>query len=254
MSLGAVYCTYSACSFLPESVKRIYPIVDKIIFLVNFDPWFGEPIHTAPRETLLMIHGLYDPEKKFEIVVGYWKDEAEQRNAGLRILRDKGEHWCIVVDDDELFNRNELLNVKNMLEADGIHAAYLVYHQIYWKDRDTIIESEQGVFGSFPTIMRTDGTVNFNENRMILVASGHTWFSLSVDMILCHHMSYVRSDIEMERKIKSFSHANDVIPGWYERVWLGNDTSTDLHPSGGPRFLEAISVSQSPYQLETLCD
>jgi len=38
VSLGAVYCAYNACSFLTESVQRIYPVVDKIIFLVNFKP------------------------------------------------------------------------------------------------------------------------------------------------------------------------------------------------------------------------
>ena len=245
MILGAVYCTYNACSFLTESVQRIYPLVDKVIFLVNFRPWVGE-IFPAISDTLSVILDINDPLDKFEIVVGYWKDEAEQRNAGLKILRDKDVDWCLIVDDDELYNYEELKNVRYMLEDDGIHAAYLIYHQIYWKDRDTIIE---GVFGSFPTLARTDGTVNFNENRMILVEELHTWYSLSADMIMCHHMSYVRTDEEMYRKIQSFSHANDVIPDWYERVWLG-DVTTYLHPSGGDRFKSVVSASESQYQLQ----
>lgn len=246
MTLGAVYCTYNACSFLTESVRRVYPLVDKVIFLVNFMPWCGDPFPVLRGNTIITILDIPDIDNKFEIVVGYWKDEAEQRNAGLKILRDKDVDWCLIVDDDELYNYEELKNIRHMLENDGIHAAYLIYHQIYWKDRDTIIE---GVFGSFPTLARTDGTVNFNENRMILVKELHTWFSLSANMIMCHHMSYVRTDEEMYRKIQSFSHANDVIPDWYERIWLG-DVTTYLHPSGGDRFQRTVSASESQYQLQ----
>ena len=247
MSLGAAYCVYNACDFLPESVQRIYPVVDRVVFLVNFSPWFGEPF-SAIQGTLKMILDIPDPGKKFGILAGHWKDEAEQRNAGLSILRENGIDWCLIVDDDELYNPGELERVKYMLENNSEHAAYLIYHQIYWKDRETIIE---GIFGSFPTIASTNGTVNFNENRMIKVNSGHTWFSLSPESILCHHMSYVRSDIEMKRKIESFSHADEVVPDWYERVWLGGVT-VDLHPSAGPRFKRALRASESKYKLQEI--
>lgn len=250
MSLGAAYCVYNACSFLPESVQRIYPVIDKVIFLVNFKPWFGEPFENAVENTLSMIFEIPDPEKKFEITIGYWISEAEQRNAGLRILRDKKISWCLIIDDDEFFNESELGGVKHMLNTYAIHAAYLIYHQIYWKNRDTIIEGENGIlFGSFPTFARTDGTVNFNENRMILVNRGKTWFTLVAEVVVCHHMSYIRTNEEMYRKILSFSHANDVIPDWYENVWLGGMT-TNLHPSVGPRFKRILPASESDYILQ----
>ncbi len=249
MSLGAAYCAYSACSFLPESVQRIYTVVDKVVFLVNFRPWFGEPF-PALESTLFMILSIPDPDKKFEIIVGHWDNEAEQRNAGLKALKDKGVDWCLIVDDDELYNSDELKAVKRMLENNPAHAAYLVYHQIYWKDRNTFIEGEDGIlFGSFPTFAVTNGLVNFNENRMIRVNKDHTWFSIAPEMMVCHHMSYIRSDEEMFRKIQSFSHADDVIPDWYERVWKG-DVTTGLHPSVGPRFKRVLSVSEAQYKLE----
>lgn len=249
MSLGAAYCVYNACSFLPESVQRIYPFVDKVIFLVNFNPWLGVPFQGSLKDTLSMILDIPDEENKFEIVVEYWGNEAEQRNAGLMLLREQHIDWCLIIDDDELYNRNEIENVKHMLDA-AVHAAYLIYHQIYWKDRNTLLEGENGMlFGSFPTFARTDGTVNFNENRMILVNKEHTWFTLAAEVMVCHHMSYIRTDEEMCRKIQNFSHANDVIPDWYERVWLGN-VNTNLHPSVGPRFKRTLSISGSDYVLQ----
>ena len=244
VSLGAVYCAYNACSFLTESVQRIYPVVDKIIFLVNFKPWLGEPFPAIER-TISDILAIPDDKSKFEIVIGYWKNEAEQRNVGLKILREKDISWCLIIDDDELYNQGELENIRHMLVS-AMHAAYLIYHQIYWKNRDTIIE---GLFGSFPTFARTDGRVHFNENRMILVNKEYTWFSVSADAIVCHHMSYIRSDEEMSRKIQSFSHADDVVSDWYERIWLG-DVTTDLHPSVGPRFKRTLPAAESDYQLQ----
>lgn len=249
MSLGAAYCVYNACPFLAESVERIYPVVDKIIFLINFKPWCGEPFPAIPG-TVASILDIPDKDKKFEVVIGYWENEAVQRNVGLKILRENTIDWCFIIDDDELFNEGELRNIKAMLEGDAQHAAYLVNHQIYWKDTKTIIE---GFVMALPAFARTDGTVYFNKNRMILVNKEHTWFTISAGSIVCHHMSYVRTDEEMERKISSFSHADEIYPDWYQRVWLGN-VSTNLHPTNESEFKRAIPVSESKYQLDLMND
>lgn len=244
--IGAVYCVYDASAFLYESVQRIYPLMDKIIFILNTKPWYGNPVHNEPINTYKIILSMIDPDNKFEVLTGSWEDEASQRNVGLKLLDNNGIDWCLIVDDDELFNRSELRSVINMLES-AVHHAYLIYHQIYWKNRNIAID---GLFGSFPTFARTDGTVNFNQDRMILVSTPHTWFSISADNIICHHMSYVRSDEEMLRKIKNFSHANDVTPDWYNEKWLNWETNTtNLHPSVGERFKRAVGVSTLKYKL-----
>jgi len=247
MSLGAVYCVYDACPLLSESVKRIYPVVDKIVFLINFRPWSGEFFQAIPG-TVTNILEISDVDKKFEVIIGHWGDEATQRNVGLKVLKGDGIDWCLVVDDDEFFNEHELRALRHMLENNAQHAAYLIYHQIYWKDTETVIE---GLFGSFPTFARTDGTVRFNENRMILVNEGHTWYTISSDSIVCHHMSYVRTDKAMRRKIESFSHASEIISDWYEKIWKG-DVTTDLHPTHGSQFKKIHPVSESKYQLESI--
>ena len=159
-TIGAVYCVYDASEFFEESVKRIYPLVDNVVFLLNFKPWSGDVIVRAVEKSYQRILALSDPDSKFIILSQYWKTEADQRNSGLHVLKNKGIDWCLVIDDDEMYNKSELENIFKSLGS-AVHVAYLFYHQIYWKNRQTIIE---GLFGSFPTLMKTNGLVYFNEN------------------------------------------------------------------------------------------
>lgn len=248
MSLvGAVYCVYDACDFLEESVLRVYPLVDRVLFLLNFQSWSGESNTGILQNTYLRILGIPDPDQKIQIFSKSWPDEESQRNSGLTILKNQNIEWCLVVDDDEMFNRSALKLVFSSLDS-AEHAAYLFYHQIYWKNRDTIIE---GLFGSFPSLMRTDGSVYFNENRTILVKKGHTWFTISDKNIVCHHFSYIRPKETMLQKVKLFSHAKDLRTDWYEKKWLNWQSDlTDLHPIQPPVFKRAIPLSESLYRLE----
>ena len=249
IKIGAVYCVYDASTFLYESVHRIYPLMDKIVFILNTKPWYGDPVQDEPFNTYKKILSMKDPDNKFELLTGTWEDETSQRNAGLDLLRGFRIDWCLIIDDDELFNRSELNGTIKMLDT-AQHAAYLIYHQIYWKNRNTIIE---GKFGSFPTFTRTDGHVYFNQDRMIIVDKPLTWFTISADNIMCYHMSYIRSDQEMLRKVNNFSHAKDIIPDWYEEKWLKWDEDMiDLHPSYANGFKKTISANRSKYQLQTI--
>jgi len=248
-TVGAVYCIYEPSAFLFESVKRIYPVVDKIIFLLNFKPWRGEPLSGVLVNTFRIAATISDPEKKIEILSSRWESEAEQRNVGLKFLRDRGIDWCLIVDDDEFFNPTQLKDAFGIL-GDPKYAAYLIYHQIYWKNRDTIVE---GLFGSFPTLAMTNGLVSFNEDRMILVKRSHVWTSIPPERVLCHHMSYVRSDREMFRKVSSFSHADSVGIDWYEKIWLNwEENMTSFHPTTPQAFKRAIPASESVYTIEKI--
>ena len=253
-TVGAVYCVYDACSLLDESVGRIYPLVDKILFLMNFKPWCGDPVEGALSRTYRMIRQMPDPDNKIEIVSQYWVDEKDQRNAGLKILADQGIAWCLIIDDDEFYNRAELGFFFTHLNS-AAHVAYLFYHQIYWKDRETVIE---GLFGAFtfyqpPCIARTNGLVKFNENRMIVVNSGYTWFNVSADSIVCHHLSYIRSHEDMLKKISAFSHANECVEDWFTQKWVNwNKDMTDLHPVTPTSFKRTRSALDSPYKLEIM--
>jgi hypothetical protein len=60
---------------------------------------------------------------------------------------------------------------------------------------------------------------------------------------ICHHLSYARNNDELQLKLSSFSHAAEVLPGWYENVWLRWDEDPDmrdLHPTHPSCYARAI--------------
>lgn len=253
-TFGAQYCVYEDSGFLAESVLRIYPLVKKILFLVGFEPWYGKGDLGFPKETLATIFGMYDPDHKFVVVSKYWKTEAAQRNEGLRILHDLGCEWCLIVDDDEMYNRWDLQKameaISNATYANGIAAGFLVQQLVYWKDRNTVIDSLTGAMPAF--VITAPGHAYFGAARNFSVVDG-VFSDLNPDLLICHHLSYVRDEGKMRRKLGSFSHAPEIALDWMERVWLAwKPEMEDLHPNPGSTasFKRAVSAGEMPWILE----
>jgi len=245
-TVGAVFCVYEDSGFLQESVERAYDAVDMILFLVNTSPWRGVGDRKYVDETICKIRSFDDPDNKFHLVHSYWNTEEEQRNFGTLYLRMNKIEWHFIADDDELYNTNDLKKAISKLDV-GYNSAYLVKHQIYWKQRDWAVD---GDVGAFPTFLITDGKVKFSVNRMIIVGGGRTWVSFDEKDIVCHHMSYVRSDESMLRKIKNFSHAEEIKEKWYDKVWMQWKLGDKhFHPTSPKAFRDIIQADQAPYKL-----
>lgn len=249
--VGAVYCTYEdAGGFLKESVERIYPCVQKILFLVNTKPWNGDKDDEAAARTFQTILSIPDPDNKVRIESMFWPNEETQRNAGTAFLRREGVEWHLIIDDDEMYNTAELTAGFDQLEKTE-HACLLIRHQIYWKNRDTIIDMDPF---SLPALIRTDeGLVRFNQARSVMVYGGRTWSDLPQDLVVCHHMSFVRSDTAMWRKISTFSHAGEIPESWYHDKWVAwKDGMENIHPTNPASFRKAVPASTSRFVLSTL--
>jgi len=248
--IGAQYCVYEDSGFLSESVHRIYPLMDKIVFLIGLEPWKGEGTRALPAETLKLIASLPDPDKKFVISSRYWVTEAEERNDGLAMLHALGCDWCLIVDDDEMFNRKELYAVKDIISREKKSTAFLLSQVIYWKDRETAIENPTL---ALPAIASTaPGEIFFNEGRCYMVGSGR-WTVFPHEVIMCHHLSYVRSEEKMRRKLSAFSHAAETKADWMDRVWMRWTWQMEnLHPNpkAPETFRRAVPARNMPWKLE----
>jgi len=247
---GAQYCVYEDSGFLAESVWRIYPLMDKIVFLVGLEPWKGDGTRALPAETLKLIALLPDPEKKFVVISRYWATEAEQRNDGLSTLHALGCDWCLIVDDDEMFNRRDLYAAKDMIAREPSSTAFLLSQVIYWKSRETVIENLTFALPAFASTV--PGQIFFNEGRCYMVASGK-WTVFPPEVILCHHLSYVRSEEKMRRKLSAFSHADQTKADWLDRVWVNwRPGMENLHPNpNAPEtFKQAIPAESFLWKLE----
>lgn len=247
--VAAVYCVYEDSGFLAESVRRVYPLVDKIIFMLNFRPWNGEGSNHHIELTYRTILEMFDPNRKIEVISGYWTSEAEQRNYSLKICRDRGIDWNFIIDDDELYNYDQLRSAMDQVKH-GEYWVYLSPQQVYWKNRSLCIANVVDALPSFT--LAHEGKTFFNYARALTVNGGN-WYTFQPHELINHHMSYVRDDEKMLRKIKSFSHADPAIIDWYKNTWIKwKPESQNLHPNkdNPGSFSRAIDAQFSLYRLE----
>lgn len=225
--------------------------MDRILFLVNFKPWNGEGNQKHIENTYATILNIFDPDKKIEVISAYWETEAEQRNFGLDHLHKNKIDWCFIIDDDEMYNYQDLKKAIHDVIYVNNNVVYLSPHQIYWKTKNFCIDK---IALALPSFCRTDrALLYFNEARAIIVSHGQTWHTFPPAQLVCHHFSYIRNDDQMERKIQNFSHADPSLKEWYKDIWLKWELdSENLHPNRDNRgsFKKAISAQESSYKLE----
>jgi len=232
-SFGAEIICYDDSGFLTEAVERVYPLMDKILFLVGMSPWNGTRDPETVTRTLATIQAIPDPDRKFVIVSKWWRTEAEQRNDGLAILRNLGCDWCMTVDDDEMYNRAELSRALDIISnwecTNGHVSAWLVSHLIYWKNRETVIPE---LTAAMPVFLHTREHDAFFTEARCFGLQRSVYMVLPASDLIMHHLSYVRTDDQMKRKMSTFTHADETAAGWYEHIWKGwRPGMRNLHPN-----------------------
>lgn len=218
-TVGAVVCTYEESGHLPETIRRVYNVVDQILVLVGSHPWSCPDPERGFLSTYQTAASLFDPERKITVVTRQWCSEHEQRTYGKDWLFAQGIEWNMILDDDEFYNTSQIDSfiVNTLPSNDNVHV-YLAPMHIYWKERDLILP-EANV--SYPVFVRTDPKkTTFHKARSVNVTGGN-WVSSEHNDLAIHHLSYVRSDEHIRKKVSRFSHADEFKADWYEKHWFG---------------------------------
>ena len=229
MKLAIETIAFKEERLLPKFIQHYQDKVDEIIVLSSTKPWQGEI--TAPDLTANIAQSLG------ATVIAYpWKDETEQRNAGVDYAMDYD--WLIVVDPDEFISDKDWVRMYECLEA-AEAPAYIVEHQrVFWKHKEVFPHSDyQQLIALRPKEVR------FVDKRVVNTLYG----TLPVDLL---HFSWSRTDEEVLSKIQHYSHADELISNWYEEVWL-KDRKTNLHPKD-PEVLAALIDAKLPPEIEAL--
>jgi GT2 family glycosyltransferase len=240
-TFAAVCCIYDDDSWLAAAVESVYGACTTIWFLVGERPWNGEATDQAPL--LERIASLPDAAHKIRIVRGNWPDEASQRNAGLALVREAGDDYCLVLDADEIYDADQLAQAVTLVRENPQIDCWRASCFTYWKSYRYRVDPPEAV--TAPIVVRS-GTGRFVENRMY-EAPAHA--NLPLETLAFHHMSYARTDEQIRRKITTFGHARDVVPGWFENVWLRwnvDRTIRDLNPCWPGAYQRIV---EQPYEL-----
>ncbi len=226
LSVAAVYCTHDDDVWLLESIESIYEVCNAIYVLVGEKPWFGEP---GDFESVIgKLESFPDELNKIRVVRGNWKCEADQRNAGLDILEQEQFTYCLVIDTDEIYDPVDLTWLLRIAQRHPNVDCWHVEMDTYWKSWMYRIHPREQLK---PAVLLKVGRVRFTQNRNV---GQCTHGLVGPEIAVCHHLSYARSDAQLVRKLATFSHAGELVFGWYENVWKKWDTNRflkNLHPT-----------------------
>lgn len=240
---SAVCCVFDDDRWLPVMVESIAPAIDRILFLVAEQPWNGGAGDT--QSTLDAIRSLPNTEGKIELVRGPWRNETEQRNAGLQLLRERQCDYAMIVDADEIYDPVELERMKAAALAHPQVGAWYVSMFTYWHSAAYRIDPPEQFT---PVVFVKVGEAEFTENRHV---KAETVGRFSPALGICHHLSYARSNEEVRKKLARFSHSHEIQPGWYQNVWLTwRDESPpreNLHPVYPSAYRRAVRQDPSRY-------
>lgn len=230
---AAVCCVYDDPTWIRVMVQSTAASVDQTFVLLNDRPWNSSGGDNLETREQIWLAG----ESTVEIVQGSWASETEQRNAGLEILRSRGYDYCMVVDADEIYDPAAIQRMKQAIIEHPQVDAWYVHMYTYWKSARFRIEPPEQFT---PVVFLKVENGLFTENRHVRAEkAGRFQPALAV----CHHLSYARSDSEVQKKLARFSHSHEIRPGWYEEVWKGwdmNPSMENLHPVWAEAYKRAV--------------
>lgn len=231
-SVRAAIVLHDDHHFLPNVLKSLVPKVEVSVFVSKI-PWHGGPGNWGA--SVLCAEGA-----GAEVVVGDWPDEAAHRAAALAHLEEQGCTHALALDSDEIPEPRLLDTLLALAEGD-LADVVRCRMDTYWSDACHLVRPRENLF---PVVMVKLGAVehvrirDYRGERELLLSEGHG---------ILHHLSYAGGDERIRRKITTWSHKDELVPGWWERSWLGwkeDPLLRNLHPThpGAYGWIERIPL------------
>ena len=219
MKVGIMTIAYNEERFIGACIKQFSHTGLEHLVLISLNPWNGASFKPDRTNDIASNLGA-------EVVVGDWDTEAHQRNYGLNYFKDKGCDWVLIVDADEYYSPESIAKLSYSLEQD-VEAIVANDMVVYWKDIDHVVTPRQ----------EDRPIVAIRPNQHFIIGR-NSFSNIGETEATLHHLSYVRDDENMLKKINSFTHADEFnTDEWYNDVWLDWDEGdTDLHPVNPAQF------------------
>jgi glycosyltransferase involved in cell wall biosynthesis len=177
-----------------------------------------------------------------EVILGDWPNEELHRQTALQVMRERGYSFVLTPDGDEViepFLLDALLRIAKEDLADRVLCSF----DTYWKSAEYVIRPREGI--------RPLMLVNLDRAHHVHCRdyAGGRALVLGPEYGVVHHLSYAGPDERIRRKLSTWGHKNEVLDGWYSRVWKGwneDKLMRDLHPTHPPAYgwIERIPVPE----------
>jgi len=224
--------------FIQYSLKSIYDFAHEIIIVegaVEKCMFAANPDGSSKDGTVEFLRQFPDPARKIRLIQGRWPEKCEMQNEALRYVT--GDYvWLI--DSDEVYKREHLEKIKEILLQDPSITQVNFIFDNFWKGLSYLFVSEKffepachcrrvfrykpgAVFTSHrPPTLQWPGSTQTTEQMRLL--DGHTTRRMG---IIPFHYSYVtkeqvRQKIELYRRYGWGQMWNLNLEDWYEQCFL----------------------------------
>ena len=222
--IATAVCVHDDHWFLKDSLESFAEAGPAFVFVSSL-PWHGEAGDWERAASAATEAGA-------EVVLGEWPAEILHRQGARQWLIDRGFTHAFMPDSDELIDPELLKSIKAAGEA-RLAQRFYVEMDTYWKSPDVIIRPREVfrpmIFMELSEVWPDDQT-KFSGR----LYGGGKALMFGADHGVLHHLSYVGPDERIKRKTESWSHFDEVVPHWWENVWLAWDQNPllrDLHPT-----------------------
>lgn len=256
MKIAAVFCIYNEEEYLEYSVRSVLPEVTQVIVCLGLSPYTAYGKHRQdqfpPDRTEAVVDALQKEfPDKIHVIKNRWSSQLEHRDAGLSRCLELGMDYYFLVDGDEVYQAQHLRQIRQTIQSHPEAGIFIVKCHTFWRSfhyrippdmlswrprRIFKLTQKRRMLGiPFPHRLAFKGINDLN--------SLGTLVEFPPDKAAFYHFSYARSPARMREKLSTFPHAQEILSGWFDQVWLAwpqNRQMTNIHPTDPPKFPKAL--------------
>jgi len=252
MKIAAVYCIYNEEDYIEYSIKSIYDFVDKIVICLSLAPYAAynpqaKQMQFKKDKTEQIIDRISSSDDKFKIIKDTWNEQIEHRNRGMEYCIDNGYDYYFLIDGDEVYREEHLKIIAKELAAHPEVGSFVIKCTIFWRSFRYRIPAEKvawcprrifkvtpyrKIWGlKLPYQCRFTGINKTNSIGCV--------YQIPPEKAIFYHFSYAKSAKNMQEKLSTFPHAQEILNGWYENIWLKwpkKRQMPNVHPTNPEKF------------------
>ena len=235
-SLCICYILHDDASYLAASIHS-FQAAGKVFAFISRVPWHDQPGDWQTAAQIAQDAGA-------EVVLGEWRSELEHRQFALAYSARAGLHPR-PHSRRRRDHRTRPASRPAQIAASELAERVYVHWDTYWKTPEYVIRPRE----PFTPCMLLD--LRVAEPTGLRNFDGRQKPPPRPDYGLVHHLSYVGPDSRIRRKLATWGHKHEVLPGWWENVWLpwdDNKLLRNLHPThpAAYHFAERIAPPAPP--------
>ena len=240
MQIATHILAYNVNSSIKEVIENISPHVDKIFIAYPKRPWAYKLAERNNRQNPTSLDFILECSKghNVEIVKGDWEYDEDTRNACFELAKSQGFDWFMCQDADEFFDDKSWDLILKELKKSKNETFFNTTWYEFWKTSELVIVHDDGGIKSKKAnlALRCLKDIKYVDCNLPNIGKPK-----SIDA-RCYHYGYVRTDLEMETKIKTWGHTNEVKKEWYLNKWLNwNKNTLNLNPVNPFSWKKAIN-------------